>query len=187
MTAPTDISNSATDLICAAEEILGQGITLLESITDEQFTTPVAPAFNASLGAHYRHSLDHFTSFFSGMEEGQIDYDRRTRDVVLESDRFAALNKTRELKERVEALSSDDLEDRTLVASKVRYSDGAAQSVEATVARELMYVITHAMHHYALIRVMGNLLEVRVPAEFGYAPSTIDHEKKQARESRASA
>ncbi|MGB0583268.1 MAG: hypothetical protein ACPGVU_26595 [Limisphaerales bacterium] len=180
-----DNTDSGENLIRAAEEILGQGIALLESITDEQFTTPVAPAFNASLGAHYRHSLDHFSGFLAGMDEGMIDYDQRARNVVLESDRFAALNKTRELKTRIEGLVGDTLSGEVVVCSKLRYADGNAQSVKATVARELMYVITHAMHHYALIRVMGNLLEVKVPAHFGYAPSTIDHERKQAEKTTA--
>jgi len=185
MSMQADISDSTNDLISAASEILAQGVALLESITDEQFTTPVAPAFNSSLGAHYRHSLDHFTSFVAGADEGMIDYDRRARDVVLENDRFAALNKTRELRERIEGLSVDTLASSTVACSKVCYSDGVAQSVESTMGRELMYVIMHAMHHYALIRVMGNLLDVEVPAHFGFAPSTIDHERKQAEKATA--
>jgi hypothetical protein len=38
-----------------------------------------------------------------------------------------------------------------------------------------MYVVAHAIHHYALIAVMCGVLEVRVPAGFGVAPSTLEY------------
>ena len=40
----------------------------------------------ASIGAHFRHVLDHYTSFFTGLALGRIDYDARARDAALEAD-----------------------------------------------------------------------------------------------------
>lgn len=38
-----------------------------------------------------------------------------------------------------------------------------------------MFCVVHAIHHYALIRVMCGMIEVVVPDGFGVAPSTIKH------------
>src|SRR5215475_13878219 len=40
---------------------------------------------------------------------------------------------------------------------------------------ELAYCIGHAIHHYAIIRLICHELAVRIPAEFGVAPSTLKH------------
>jgi uncharacterized damage-inducible protein DinB len=43
--------------------------------------------------------------------------------------------------------------------------------------RELAFVVSHTIHHNALVRVMVKLLGANVPADFGYAPSTIANRK----------
>jgi uncharacterized damage-inducible protein DinB len=52
--------------------------------------------------------------------------------------------------------------------------------VETTVGRELAFVLSHTVHHNALIAVMARTLGVPVPDLFGYAPSTIAHLEKAA-------
>jgi hypothetical protein len=39
-----------------------------------------------------------------------------------------------------------------------------------------MYSVAHAVHHYALIGVMGGLMGFTMPAGFGVAPSTLKHQ-----------
>jgi hypothetical protein len=39
-----------------------------------------------------------------------------------------------------------------------------------------MYVVAHAVHHYALIGIMGGLMGMKMPAGFGVAPSTVKHQ-----------
>ena len=62
------------------DEILLQGIGLLESLDQEAFTAANPLGGGASIGAHYRHCLDHFRQLFAGLENGMIDYDARTRE-----------------------------------------------------------------------------------------------------------
>jgi hypothetical protein len=45
--------------------------------------------------------------------------------------------------------------------------------VETTVGREFAFVLSHTVHHNALIAVIAKLLGVQVPERFGYAPSTL--------------
>jgi len=43
-----------------------------------------------------------------------------------------------------------------------------------------MYAVAHAVHHYALIGVMGGILGLPLPTGFGVAPSTIKHQAQTA-------
>ena len=58
---PMNTQSSANrELIQSVIETLRQGEMLLAEITDENYTRKVPVAFNASIGGHYRHCLDHF-------------------------------------------------------------------------------------------------------------------------------
>ncbi len=46
---------------------------------------------------------------------------------------------------------------------------------------EIMYSVAHAVHHYALIGVMGGIMGLPMPAGFGVAPSTLSHQAQVAR------
>ena len=63
-------SPSDSDLIQAAVETLLQGEMLLQSIDDDDYVSKVPIAFNASIGGHYRHCLDHFRSLLDSAFEG---------------------------------------------------------------------------------------------------------------------
>jgi len=92
-------SNSPTgqELIQSVLEILQQGETLLTELSDELYTRTVPVAFNATIGGHYRHCLDHFRSLLAAAGTGDLNYDHRERGTLVELDRFAALNATRQL------------------------------------------------------------------------------------------
>jgi uncharacterized damage-inducible protein DinB len=55
-----------------------------------------------------------------------------------------------------------------------------AVEVETSVGRELAFVLSHTIHHNALIGVMAMLLGAPLPDRFGYAPSTIAHLEKRS-------
>ena len=57
---------------------------------------------------------------------------------------------------------------------------GEPTRVDTTLGRELAFVISHTIHHNALIAILVKLLGHSVPATFGYAPSTIAHREKRA-------
>ena len=43
-----------------------------------------------------------------------------------------------------------------------------------------MYSVAHAVHHYALIGVMGGVMGLALPPGFGVAPSTLKHQRETA-------
>ena len=100
----TTNSPESQELVHSVLETLAQGEVLLAQLNDEDYTRKLPVAFNASIGGHYRHCLDHFRSLLDSATDGDLNYDHRERGTLIESDRFAALNATRELREGFENL-----------------------------------------------------------------------------------
>lgn len=168
------------ELIQSVIEVLRQGETLLAEITDEAFTRKVAVAFNASIGGHYRHCLDHFRALLEAADAGDLNYDHRERGTLVENDRFAALNATRELREGYEKFNAAALGRPLNVTCKTSYASSGSQVSPSTVGREVMYTVAHAVHHFALIGVMAGVMNLPLPAGFGVAPSTLKHQAQTA-------
>jgi hypothetical protein len=66
------------------------------------------------------------------------------------------------------------------VTCKTSYRTSDSQVSPSTVGREIMYSVAHAVHHYALIGVMGAIMGIPMPAGFGVAPSTLKHQAETA-------
>ncbi|MSU60019.1 MAG: DinB family protein [Pedosphaera sp.] len=175
------ISSEADELIQSVLETLGQGEALLAQMSDETYTRKLPVAFNASVGGHYRHCLDHFRSLLDAAAAGDLNYDHRERGTLIENDRFAALNATRELLRGYEELDARLLARPLAVTCKTSYATSGSQISPSTVGREIMYAVAHAVHHYALIGIMGGLMGVVLPPGFGVAPSTIKHNAEMER------
>ena len=173
--------SESQELVHSVLETLEQGEALLTQLSDEDYTRKVAVAFNASIGGHYRHCLDHFRSLLDAAIQGDLNYDHRERGTLIESDRFAALNATRELREGYERLEPMFLMRSLNVTCKTSYATSGSQASPSTVGREIMYSVAHAVHHYALIGVMCGVLGLEMPPGFGVAPSTLKHQAEAAK------
>ena len=168
-------------ILAAAVAILRQGEDLLNTLSTEHFTRRVPVVFNASIGGHYRHCLDHFTSLLRGVGADLVDYDHRERDARVETRPEVALFVTRDLRERLNALPETALTALVAARCEVSYEHGNSPTTSSSFGRELAYCVAHAIHHYALIAVMARLLEVELPEHFGVAPSTVAHQARQAK------
>jgi hypothetical protein len=176
-------TNDIRELAVSVIETLRQGEALLAQLSDEEYTHKVPAAFNAAIGGHYRHCLDHFRSLLDAATDGDLNYDHRERGTMVETDRFAALNVTRELCEGYERLDPVFLMRPLSVTCKTSYATRGSQASPSTVGREIMYSVAHAVHHYALIGVMGAIMGLKLPEGFGVAPSTLKHQKEAAQAS----
>lgn len=173
--------SESQELVQSVLETLEQGEALLTQLSDEDYTHRVAVAFNASIGGHYRHCLDHFRSLLDAAIQGDLNYDHRERGTLIENDRFAALNATRELREGYERLEPMFLMRSLNVTCKASYATSGSQASPSTVGREIMYSVAHAVHHYALVGVMCGVMGLKMPAGFGVAPSTLKHQAEAAK------
>lgn len=156
-------------LLDANVQVLQQGLDLLAQIDDEHYTLTAGALFAYGVGSHLRHCLDSYACFLHGLPQGHIDYDRRERDEVTARDRrYASTRFEWTMQLLSEALASPHPD-----ALQVR-QDGPHWAA-SSVARELQFLLSHTVHHYALIALILRLQGFNPAAEFGVAPSTLRH------------
>ena len=167
-------------LISAAEDVLRQGLALLDGVDEDSYSRKEEGPWGSSIGAHYRHVLDHFLCLIEGLWDYQINYDHRNRNREIETSVEVARSTTQEVLEALYAIPADALHHDCSVTYSVGYGDCNAQSVSSIVARELMFCVGHAIHHYAIMRLLCSMRAVSLPQEFGIAPSTLKYQQAQA-------
>ena len=169
-----------SSLITAAEDVLRQGIALLDGIDEDTYSRQEEGPWGSSIGAHYRHVLDHFLCLIEGLWDFQINYDHRSRNREIETTVDVARSTTLELLQALQAIPVDALQHDCIVNYSVGYGESNAQSVSSIVARELMFCVGHAIHHYAILKLLCSMRAVDLPHEFGIAPSTLKYQQAQA-------
>ena len=160
---------------------LGQGVEVLRRLDDATYSHFGGAAGGAPVGVHFRHVLDHYRSFFLGIASGQIDYDARQRDPRLERDReFAietALGLVSDLGRIAEADGGRPL--RVNMRS-IAADDAGSDWSDSTLKRELQFLVSHTVHHFALIKELLRQAGVDAGEDFGVAPSTLAHLRQVA-------
>ncbi len=167
-------------LISAAEDVLHQGCALLDNVDDESYSRKEEGPWGSSIGAHYRHILDHFLCLIEGLWDGEINYDQRGRSREIETSIQAARIATNNLIEALAAIPRDVLKQECTVIYSIGYDNNEALPVGSVVARELMFCVGHAIHHYAIMKLLCSTRSVALPCEFGIAPSTLKYQEAQA-------
>jgi uncharacterized damage-inducible protein DinB len=142
----------------------------IRPLRDEEFTARDFSS-SGSIGAHVRHCLDHAWALERGIAIGEISYDHRERDTVVESDCALAWSRLQRAGVRLGGIG-DRLLDRPLTLVSQLHADGRTVRVGTTVGRELAFVISHTIHHSALVAVLLEYADRDVPVRLGLAPTT---------------
>ena len=161
---------STAILSLKAGSLLTEIKNFLQAISNQVYAAPCHYIDNASIGQHTRHILEFYEELLEGHKIGCFSYDKRKRDVKLETEREQAITKITEL---IALLNKPD---KSLVMEQGIISAGIIQCcVATTYERELIYNIEHTIHHMALIKVAAKEKGVayKLSPEFGYADSTI--------------
>lgn len=169
-------------------EILRQGVDLLSEIDDSLYTKSENGAFvdGGAVRGHFRHCLEFINCFLAGVENGRIDYERRERNQQIENVREYAM-----IQYKITVGALENFSDKNFAANgldnflliKPEDAEGDADFwCASSVERELEFLQSHTIHHYALIAFKLRASGFPVAAEFGVAPSTLRYwsEKKSA-------
>jgi len=157
-------------------EIVRQGIAALERLNEDLYARPAFPQGAGSIGAQFRHILDHYLAFFAGLESGRIDYDARERDPATERSIATARARAEATVRELVDISPDRLDQPVTVNTRTSSRPGRpAVWASTSVRRELTFLLSHTVHHYALINLLARAGGVELPASFGVAPSTLVH------------
>lgn len=163
--------------------IMHQGGALISALTPAAYCGCPEAFKSSSIGAHYRHHLEHVQLLLDGVC-GEVDYDQRRRDPALERDIQAALTRTEELVAKLRTLSEQDLDRQITIVHQSSVESSSRPSCSSTLGRELLFVLSHAVHHYALMGVIAQAQGQRPCDEsFGVMPSTLRYQADQRRSS----
>lgn len=173
-------------VVAANLHCLEQAIELLARLPEDAFVrTPERHA--RTVGPHLRHVLDHYSAFIAGLPGFRIDYDSRAREARLESDLEFAAARMREIVGELVLVDEDLMELPIQIRLESGGSAGSAGSggsdaeqwSHSTVRRELQFLLSHTVHHFALIAVLLERFAIAVPDDFGIAPSTLKYWQAQ--------
>lgn len=180
--APTRTDLSTSRPLCPAAatavSLLSQCAEFVASLDDVAYRTPSRAMMAGTIGKHLRHSLDHFAAVAAAAADpaAPIDYDRRLRDVPMETDRAVALRTIDDIARRLATI--DAAAAATPVSIRVMLAaDGTEAVLPSFLAREIAFAAHHAVHHHAMMKVIADELGVPCPEGFGKAPSTLNHER----------
>ncbi|GAB5559382.1 MAG: hypothetical protein SynsKO_10290 [Synoicihabitans sp.] len=152
--------------------LLAQGAELIDRLGAASYGVKIARCFNSSAGGHFRHTIEHYRALLAALNSGEVDYEGRARDERIETDAAHARGIIDELRLGFEKMVTDELPDRPLL---VKAETVTGHQLKTSLARELEFLISHTVHHYALIAVIAGAQDVVPPPNFGMAPSTLKH------------
>eukprot|EP00514_Thraustochytrium_sp_LLF1b_P004835 CAMPEP_0184517022 /NCGR_PEP_ID=MMETSP0198_2-20121128/5340_1 /TAXON_ID=1112570 /ORGANISM="Thraustochytrium sp., Strain LLF1b" /LENGTH=191 /DNA_ID=CAMNT_0026907381 /DNA_START=178 /DNA_END=753 /DNA_ORIENTATION=+ len=175
----------------AARRVLLQGETLLSGMErqglDGVYGRPCT-VVGASIGAHTRHTLDHFNCIVDavldkkGLGGGLVQYDKRLRGGDVESSLTSAVESLFECSEKMGKIDPEWLTLPLNVEFCLEGKDGFTEVMSSNGERELWFAAHHAIHHAAMIKLIvqccdcpteRELFRKAIPLDFGMAPSTI--------------
>jgi hypothetical protein len=163
------------ELVVASQDALIQGLGLLFNIWDKTFSRVAEAPYSASIGGHYRHVLEHFQCVIDGIRPGEINYDARERNPRMETEVTYATIATCDVLRAIKNYTGASLARPCKVVNSTSYGSAQPSVIESNFGHELAYCVGHAIHHYAIIRLICSHLGVEVPSEFGIAPSTLKY------------
>lgn len=159
---------------------LQQGIDLLSDISDELYTKNNTRYSKSGIGRHFRHIIEHYFSLLHS-NGSLIDYDARERNQRLENDRSYMIENLLQVKKALQEFIEHPEKLDQLV--EVRSNEGIGQEhspvAQTSIRRELQFLISHTVHHYALIGLILQTLGYTPDEQFGVAPSTLRYEMEK--------
>lgn len=160
-------------------QFLQRGIDLIDQIDDQLYSNNSSQYFMSGVGKHFRHVIDHYSSFLNGIET-IVNYDERERNHLVETSRKYAVEVMKNIIDKLSSLNeTENLSNQQLLVKsnegEIDLSDASAS--HSSVRRELQFLISHTVHHYALIAIILRIQGFEPPLNFGIAPSTIAYLK----------
>lgn len=153
--------------------ILKEQQHLLQKISLENYTFPIASLDGSTVGGHTRHIIEFLEILLNSYFSDSINYDERKRNLELEENPQKAV----EIISKI--LSGINLPNKNLILHQT--IGNISLEITTNFYRELLYNIEHCIHHQALIKVAFNEMKMShlLNKNFGVAPSTIQYRETQ--------
>jgi hypothetical protein len=153
-------------------ETFAQLRAALSYLSNDDYQKPLAVLSNSSVGQHTRHIIEFFKVLLEQYDSGAINYDKRQRNLLLETDIEMALDSIADIQ------SLMLLQDKPVTLTGVYQGYSGEITVSSSYHRELIYNLEHAVHHMAMIKIgFRHVTNSTLPSDFGVAASTIEYKK----------
>jgi hypothetical protein len=165
-------------------DLLHQMRTMIARLDDIDYAMPAPGRTAGGIGGHVRHCLDHISALLVGARNGLCAYDRRRRGSEVETSRTAAIEAITEAMTGVLHLDAATLESEVVVETQLDPT-GAMVITRSSVSREVAFLVSHTIHHNAIVAQMLQARGIEVAPRFGLAPATpLDSARGKSLESR---
>ena len=160
----------------SSADILTQLVHFIDQLDEQEYAAFLPVLNDSSVGKHIRHIIEFYECLLNGLHSGNVDYDARIRNIVLETDPFFAVQVILDIIQNIDHVNGDRLLKLKLDLSA---NNARQDEMETTFYRELAYNIEHAIHHMAIIKiaVLFQYPHFKVEENFGVAHSTIRHKQ----------
>lgn len=158
-------------LVNAAQSIFEDGKFYLSQLNSQQYSQKLDIFSGASIGQHTRHWIEFFHCLLHNAIASQtVSYDKRKRNPVWENDPEAAIAIIEEMEAML--IKYPEIDQLTLESEM---SDQIQVLLPTSFPRELWFVIEHAVHHLAIIKIglKTEFPDWVIPTHFGVATSTL--------------
>jgi len=169
-------------LVSVSKTILLQAVDLVENhlTSDDQLTVHSKFLPGSTIGKHLRHARDHFTLLLDCISSPPphiLSYDTRSRNTPVESSLTAAREALLETIRRLEKVVPEAKLNEPVTLNAVTPH---TQVFETSFGRELWFASLHCVHHWSMVRVLAGELNVKLTDDFGFAPSTLLYQGREA-------
>lgn len=153
------------------------------------YVGPRTQSYREHVGAHLRHIIEHYETLarvltgpvFIGDQLYAVDYDARERNIQIETEPVVALNRITWLCDAFADLGKLQLEYPVEVHLRGGLQGEYNFISRSTVAREVMFLNSHATHHFAIMQGYAHQRGETLGAGLGKAPATVAHEQQLQR------
>lgn len=155
-------------------QILNQVAELINQLSSEQYAKSLPVLSDNSVGKHTRHVVEFYQCLLNGLSGGFVDYDKRERNILLETDRNYTQEAIKAIINYIEIIQDNSLQ------LNISYGDRIS-TINTSIFRELAYNIEHTVHHLAIIKIgiQIHFPEMSLPENLGVAHSTIKYQQEQ--------
>lgn len=185
---PSIISMPSSEIEALIDEnvrTLSQLSHFVRKLSPEQYRKAFGALRRHSIGKHVRHIVDHYDALLEAIAEsapGQLDYERRKRDAVLEDWPQLAVQRIDEIDRRLQRLKQPPERGALRLAYR---TDNEVLALGSSAGREVAFLTSHTIHHMAIIGLLAESLGLALHDSFGVHPSTLRHRHNETQKGAA--
>jgi hypothetical protein len=178
---------TAAQLCNYTSAVLAQMVSVIQPYLGAQ-----QPDYAAHVGAHTRHIIEHYDTLVhawtatqkSPSATCQADYDARERNMQVETNPQEAIRRIVLIEAALGNCSG--LDEAAMLHRVDVFTRGGLKGehnfcTPSTLAREIMFLNSHATHHFAIMQGYARERGQTLGAGVGKAPATVAHEQRMSK------